>query len=176
MFRGARYVSLSSLVLFFLGGEALAQGVGRVDMRGSIVETACAIDTLSRDQTIDMATMPLSQIIRDGSGVGRPFSVRLVNCVLPRLGSGLAVWRQFQATFDGRADSGFFGVDGNARGVALMIADSYGSIAVPGAPLPLAELVSGDKVLNYSMRLVGNNQALRSGDYYSTIRFKIDYY
>ncbi|WPN65641.1 fimbrial protein [Pseudomonas sp. P9_35] len=176
MFRSARYVPLSSLVLFFIGAEALAQDVGRVDMRGSIVETACAIDISSRDQAIDMATIPLSQIIRDGSGVDQPFSVRLVSCVLPRLGSGLAAWRQFQVTFDGRADSGFFGVDGNARGVALMIADSHGSIAVPGAPLPLADLVPGDKVLNYSMRLVGNNQALRSGNYYSTIRFKIDYY
>ncbi len=176
MSRSARYVSVFPLVLLLVGAETFAQGTGRVDMRGSVIETACAIDTSSRDQTIEMATMPVSQIIRDGHGVDQPFAVRLVNCVLPRLGSGLTAWRQFQATFDGRADRGFFSVDGNARGVALMIADSRGNIAAPGTPLPLAELVSGDKVLNYSMRLVGNNRALRSGDYYSTIRFKIDYY
>ncbi|WP_206430662.1 fimbrial protein [Pseudomonas chlororaphis] len=169
-------MSVFPLVSLLVGAEAFAQDVGRVDMRGSIIETACAIDMSSRDQAIEMATMPVSQIIRDGYGVDRSFTVRLVNCVLPRLGSGLAAQRQFQTTFDGRADGSFFGVDGNARGVALMIADSRGNVAAPGAPLPLEELVSGDKVLNYSMRLMGNKQVLRSGDYYSTIRFKMEYY
>lgn len=176
MSRSARYVSIFPLMFLFAGTEVLAQDIGRVDVRGSIIETACAIDTLSRDQSIEMATMPVSRIVRDGYGIDQPFTVRLVNCVLPRLGSESAAWRQFQATFDGRADSGFFGVDGSARGVALMIADSRGNIAAPGAPLPLGELVPEDKVLSYSMRLVGNSQTLRAGDYYSTIKFKIDYY
>lgn len=176
MSRSARNIFVFSLLLLLVGGNVSAQGRGRVGMHGSIIETACAIDTASRDQAIQMAVMPISQIIREGVGFSQPFTVKLVNCSLSRLGAGLSAWRHFQITFDGRADSGFFGVEGSAQGVALLIADGLGNTAVPGEPLPLGELVPGNKVLSYSLRLVGNKKVLRAGDYYSTIRFKMDYY
>ncbi len=172
-------VVVSSL-LFMVSGSlawpATPAGWGRVNMQGSIIETACAIDTQSRDQTIDMDTAPVSQIARDGQGVSRPFSIRLVNCVLGRIDPRLPDWQRFQVTFDGRADTGGFGVEGEANGVALQITDAGGNIANPGQALPAGEIIPGDKTLNYSMRLVGNNQVLKAGEYYSTLRFKMDYY
>lgn len=176
MSKGARTLSVFPLLLLFAGGNAFAQDWGQVGMHGSIIEAACAIDTVSRDQAIQMEVLPISKVIRDEVGFFQPFTVKLVNCSLSRIGAGLSAWRHFQITFDGRADSGFFGVEGSAEGVALLIVDSLGNVAVPGRPLPLGELVSEEKVLNYSMRLIGNKQILRAGDYYSAIRFKMDYY
>lgn len=174
----ARNVFIFLLLLLLVGSKAFAQGWGRVGMRGAIIETACAIDTMSRDQAIQMGLMPVNQVIRDGVGLSRPFVVKLVNCSLSRSGSGSGVsaGRHFQVTFDGPVDGDFFGVAGDAQGVALRIADGFGHVAVPGKPLPLGALGPRDKVLNYSMRLVGNKRELRVGDYYSTIRFKMDYY
>lgn len=176
MFRCARILFVFPSLLLLAGGNSFAQGWGQVGMYGSIIEAACAIHTVSRDQAIQMEVLPISQVIREDVGFSQPFTVKLVNCSLSRLGAGLSAWRHFQITFDGRADSGFFGVEGSAKGVALLIADSFGNVAVPGKPLPLGELVSGEKVLNYSMRLVGNKRVLRAGGYYSTVRFKMDYY
>ncbi len=170
------YSAFCLLVLLPMQSSLAAAGWGRVNMQGAVIETACAIDTHSRDQTIDMSIVPLSQIIRDGKGVTRPFSIRLVNCVLDRIDKNLPKWQRFQVTFDGRVDNGLFGVDGNARGVALQLADSEGNIVSPGNPTPLLDITEGNRELNYSLRLVSNQQKLRSGEYTSSIRFKMDYY
>jgi len=61
-------------------------------MQGAVIETACAIDTDSRDQTIDISVMPLTKIIRDGQGLTLPFTIRLVNCVLNRVDDNLTQW------------------------------------------------------------------------------------
>lgn len=170
-----RYSAFFLLILLPIENSQ-ASGWGRVNMQGAVIETACAIDTNSRDQTIDMSVLPLSQMIRDGHGISRPFSIRLVNCVLDRIDKTLPKWQRFQVTFDGRVDNGLFGVDGAARGVALQLADSYGNIVMPGAPTPFLNITEGDRELNYSLRLVSNQQVLRSGEYTSTIKFKMDYY
>lgn len=170
------YSALCLLMLLPIQSSLAVAGWGRVNMQGAVIETACAIDTDSRDQTIDMSVLPLSQIIRDGQGLTRPFSIRLVNCVLDRVGENLPQWQRFQVTFDGRVDNGLFGIDGQAQGVALQLADSFGNIITPGTPSPTFDITEGEPKVNYSLRLVSNQQVLRSGAYTSTIRFKMDYY
>ncbi|HEJ0318276.1 TPA: type 1 fimbrial protein [Klebsiella aerogenes] len=161
------------------GVQAKDQGHGVVHMHGEILDTACNVDTASRDQTIDMGTQPVSELISQGVGLARPFSIRLMNCVLTRIGHNskpLDDWSKFQVTFDGTHDSDAFGVDGDARGVALQILDEAGNTAVPGEPLPACPLVPGRMQLNYTLRLIGNGDTLQAGTYHTTVRYKLDYY
>lgn len=155
---------------------AQPQGEGRVSLRGSIIETPCAIDTLSRDQSIDMGTTPVGIIARDGQGTARPFSIQLVNCTLIRRAPGQPDWHYFQATFDGERNGELFGVNGSVGGVALELADADGIIAHPGQALPLGRLSESTTRLNYNLRLVGDHNALHAGQFTSTLRFKMDYY
>lgn len=166
---------LSMTTIDASAGAPMAQGRGRVNMQGAIVDTACAIAVESRDQTIDMGTVPLAEIQRNGKGRSKPFAIQLVNCVIERP-SGKPDWRQFQVTFDGDADGTLFGVRGEATGLALQIIDYMGNIAIPGNPLPAGDIVPGSMQLNYTLRLVTNNRRLKSGDYFSAIRFKLDYF
>ena len=170
--------SLLTIVLFSPEGLAVSpsSGWGRVNMEGAILDTACAIDAGSRDQSIDLSSLPLAQIIRDGQGATRPFSIQLVHCVLSRPLPNLPDWQRFQVTFDGEGRDGLFQVYGDAQGVALQITDAHGNIALPGKPLPPEGIVPGSMHLNYSLRLVGNQQVLRAGEYRSAVRFKLDYY
>ncbi|WP_154753648.1 fimbrial protein [Erwinia sorbitola] len=177
------YRLLISLVCFFLviplsyaNWSTPVSAWGRVNMQGAIIETACAIDTQSRDQTIDMGVLPISQIARDGRGLAHDFAVQLVQCSLTRHNSSLKNWQHFKITFDGQNDSGLFSINGQAKGVALEIIDSNGFVASPGNPLPVSNILSGNMQLNYSLRLVSNKQALRPGNYSSALRFKMDYY
>lgn len=153
-----------------------SSGWGNVHLSGSIIDTACAIDTQSIDQTIDMGATPLSQIARNGQGRATLFSIRLVNCVLNRDAKFLPSWRHFAITFDGTNDNGLFGVDGEAKGVALKITDSEGNIAIPGKPLPSGNVETGDMSLKYSLQPMGNHRKFHAGDYTSIIKFKMDYY
>lgn len=154
--------------------DAHVAGWGRVNMQGAIIDTACAIDVNSREQTIDMEVLPLADIIRDGQGRSKPFSIDLVNCITARPGKDS--WKQFQVTFDGEPNGDLFGVRGDASGVALQITDINGNVATPGKAMSSINLAQGDRQLNYTLRLVANSQALKSGDYFSLIRFKLDYF
>lgn len=152
------------------------QGRGRVNMEGAIIDSACAIDIGSQEQTIDMDTIPIGQIIRDGQGNQRDFSIRLINCSFERANPNFPNWQNYQVTFDGAKEGNAFSVDGEAKGIALKITDSLGNVAVPGAAMPAREIIRGDSDLNYSLRLIGNRKELRAGEYRTTIRFKMDYY
>ncbi|MGQ8776651.1 fimbrial protein [Serratia sp. NA_112.1] len=166
------------LVLLIIKVQAVqqTQGWGRVNMKGAIIDTACAIAAGSREQVIDMDTVPMGDIMRDGQGTARSFSVDLINCALTRPDPTLPDWRYFQVTFDGDADGALFGVSGEAKGIALEITDSHGNKAEPGEPLPIGGLTPGTMKLDYTMRLVSNSQVLKSGAYTSAVRFKLDYY
>ncbi|WP_407244615.1 fimbrial protein [Klebsiella aerogenes] len=169
-----------------LGGGVLAgpaqakdQGHGIVHMHGEILDTACNVDTSSRDQTIDMLSQPVSDIVSHDAGQERPFSIRLVNCVLTRVSPNnkpLNDWSKFQITFEGAHDHDAFGVDGDARGVALQIRDDIGNVAIPGEPMPVGTLMPGNMQLNYTLRLIGDGEVLLAGTYHTTIRYKLDYY
>ncbi|MEN4700026.1 fimbrial protein [Pantoea agglomerans] len=162
----------------FLGADAGAahpQGYGRVSMRGSIIDTACAIDTQSRDQTVDMGATPTGVIARDGHGAARSFTIRLVNCRLAQPDERGAGWRDVRATFEGLNHNGLFGLNGNTRGVALELTDRHGNIARPGEPLPTGELSAGNQQLDYTLRLVGDRQVLRAGDFRTILRFRMEY-
>lgn len=165
---------LLSLCGFPTQAASSVQGWGQVNMQGSIIDTACSITVESREQTIEMEMVPLADIIRNGHGYSRPFSIGLVNCIVER--SNNEGRRQFQVTFDGDTDGGLFGVHGNVSGIGLQISDPQGNIAIPGKPLPLIDVLSGEMKLTYTLRLVANNHKLKAGDYFSSIRFKLDYF
>ena len=152
------------------------QGNGYVSVEGSIIDSPCAIDAGSRDQSIELMTIPVSQMIHDREGPIRPFSIRLINCTLTPLTPGKPDWQSFEITFDGSLDGDNFQLFGKARGVSLKIIDAFGNRAFPGTPLPASAIEPGTMTLNYGMRLVSNNQRLKAGNYKTTIQFKMDYY
>lgn len=175
--KGMKAACLLPLLVFFTGDAISAvQGQGRVNMQGAIIDTACAIATESREQTIDMEVIPVSDIARDGKGRYVPFSIELINCILTRSDKKLPDWRQFQVTFDGNVDGDMFGIHGDASGVALVITDMFGNVAIPGKPLPLADILLGNQRLNYGITLMANKKTLKPGSYFSSVRFKMDYY
>jgi type 1 fimbria pilin len=159
--------------------DAADQGHGMVHMDGKILDSACSVDTNSRDQTIDMLTQPASEIISAGEGLPRPFSIRLVNCNLSRAQTSAAMlpdWQYFRVTFDGIHDGKSFGVTGEARGIALQIRDARDVVAIPGEPMPASNITPDDMTMDYTLRLVGNGKDMQAGDYRTTIRYKLDYY
>ncbi|MFT2797365.1 MULTISPECIES: fimbrial protein [Serratia] len=165
---------LMCCVLAFSGCAFSADvlGQGRVSMEGAIVETPCAIEVGDHDQSLVMDTLPVSQLIREGHGPEKEFSIRLVNCVLVRIDATAPYWQRFQVTFDGDDEHGHFDMSGEARGVVLMIRDAKGEVAAPGDALRPAPCCQerGNRITP------DNQQTLRAGDYRTAIRFRMDYY
>lgn len=167
---------LYTLLGFCSQAISASQGWGRVNMQGAILDTACAIATESREQTVDMKNISISDIENREGGNRVPFSIELVNCVLEREDKKLPDWRQFSITFDGHAEGEMFGVRGNISGVALRITDAFGNIARPGEPMLPVDIFPGNNRLDFYMALIANNQPIKAGSYSSSVRFKMDYY
>jgi P pilus assembly protein, pilin FimA len=164
-------VSEASDIRMFKG-----QGAGQIGMLGSIVETPCGIDTSKKDQSIDMGVNPISLIARYGQGKPQPFSIKLVNCRFKHNDISSSDRNYFTVIFDGHSDNGLFALNGKANGVALQLIDVEGNISQPGKPMPIGNINVANTELNYMLKLVSNQQSLRSGTFYTTLRFKIDYY
>lgn len=171
-------VIFAGITLFSCGNIWASQGArGKVSMQGSIIDSACAIDTGSLYQSIEMPPLPVAQLMRDGKGPEVPFSIHLINCTLQHHNPALPDWYAFQVTFDGLTTySGLFGVQGQARGIGLQITDAFGEIAEPGNPMDTHILEAGATEMKYTLRLAGNHEHLHAGDYSSIIRFKLDYF
>lgn len=170
------------LTLPFFSASVLAtsvgdQGHGKVSMQGAIIDTPCAIKVDSRDQVIDLITLPLDQIISTGVGPSKSFSIHLENCALEPMLPNHPDWSHFSVTFDGAITDGtLFALGGEARGIALEIMDAAGNRMLPGIASSEGQIMPGAMRLDYSLRLVGNHQKLRAGAYQTTVRFKLDYF
>lgn len=151
-------------------------GWGKVNMQGAIIDTSCTIAVRNQDQTIDMDVIAINDLLRDGQGNSKPFSIKLINCVLERADNNSPGWKQFQVTFDGVAAGDLFAVLGNASGIALQLTDKAGVIARPGIPLPPQDIIRGDLQLDYTARLVANTHMLKPGGYSAAVHFKLDYF
>lgn len=176
MFGRVFYFPVFFCLLYLCSSHAAErdQGHGRINMQGSIIDTACAIAVDSRDQVIDMGVIPFADILREGHSKTKHFTIQLINCVLTR--PEKPDWHQFQVTFDGKHDGQYFGVNGDASGISLRITDENGYHVIPGKALPLQALALGERNLNYTLTLMPNQRQLRAGEYFATLRFKLDYF
>jgi len=148
--------------------------LGQVIMDGSIVDSACAIDTGSYEQAVDMGTLPVSTLQQQIYGPVQHFSIALIGCTLTAYDG--ATWQTFSMTFEGPASGDYFTVSGGARGVALLLQDSDGKTIYPGKSELKKNIETGKSVLYYGLRLVADNHLLYPGQYQTAIRFKLDYY
>lgn len=159
-----------------LSARAENQGHGRVSMQGSIVDTACAIAAGGADQTIDIGTVPISQLLHDGQGAEVSFQVHLVNCSLNGDARLHTHWKDVHIVFDGGNEGGnLFALQGSGQGEALIISDASGVNAIPGEPMPDVPLTRGSTSLTYRMRIVPDSQPLRPGTLHTTVRYFMEY-
>jgi len=176
--------SFALLVVPFNNVVAAEQQNGVVTLGGEILDSACAIDTSSAYQVIEMDPMPVGRLIRLGEGDPHSFTLRLTNCSLTRNnpdrpGEKLPDWQHVRVTFDGVPDrqGRSFAANGSSQGVAFHIIDAQGRESLPGVPMAMIPLSSArDQVLHYTLKLVGNDQPLSVGSHRAAVRFRLEYY
>lgn len=170
---------LSWLLIAALAEPAIAatHGHGRVQIQGTILDTACAISTGDADQSIDLGTLSASDLLTNNRGPAVLFTVHLVNCVLNGGDvQGQDHWKDVRITFDGIPDSPHrFALQGKGRGEALVIANESGNEAQPGEAMPATGITPGSMALHYRLWLTPDHHALRPGRFYTTLRYFMEY-
>ncbi|MCT8249671.1 type 1 fimbrial protein [Proteus vulgaris] len=172
-----KLISLLSLLLVTsYTYSSTEQGHGRVDMRGTIVETPCLIDTGSADQSIDLGIIPISYMSQYGASPEKAFSIKLIDCQLVSTTKENFQWESFDVTFDGANNGNYYTVNGDAKGVVLQIKDTSEQLAIPGKSMDKIQISPGDMFLNYKLRLIADGSDIRAGDFHTIIIYRISYY
>lgn len=156
-------------------------GHGNVNVGGSIVDTPCAIDTESQDQTVLMPTMTVGSILGQNKKNKKDFFIKLINCDTVSVSKPEHQWGYYSITFYGdntsqTYPSRLFDVKGEAKGVGLAIRTVAGEQATPGASFDYHMIAKGENILAYSMYLESNGQKIKRGTYSAVIRFAMNYY
>lgn len=156
-----------------LGKDA---GHGRLNMRGSIIESACTIDMNSLNQTVDLGVITVGELERNGRSSSIPFSINLINCTLKKLNPSASNWRYFEITFDGENHNGLFINKGSSQGVGVALSDEKFKPSLPGIPLSQHLLSEGGISIKYYLSLTHDAGKIKAGDFNTSIKYKIDYF
>ncbi|HCD1278896.1 TPA: type 1 fimbrial protein [Citrobacter amalonaticus] len=163
-----------AVVLIMLFLEQSASGVvlkGRVGMQGSILDSACSIDTPQEYQLVTMKTVPVGQILRDGHGEATSISILLMGC------ESLAEGNLFRVTFYGtQGNKNTFSLSGNTKGIGMRIIDALGNEMQPGVPMESVQQATSTNKLEYTLILKSDGEILQPGNYQTTLRMKLEYY
>ena len=107
----------------------------------------------------------------------KKFRLRLSNCELAGTGKRIYTASRVRVTFDGlRGETpDKFSLLGEAEGINLQILDNQGYPARVGKVMPPLLLNGNEDELKYILRIVRNGYPLKAGNYYTILRFIVNY-
>ncbi|WP_156656651.1 fimbrial protein [Morganella psychrotolerans] len=149
---------------------------GAVQMQGSILEPVCTISTASREQVVMLSDVSVPMLRDEGQGPADHFWIRLTECTVVPVKGQKTESPRFLVTFEGAEQDGHFQLTGSGKGASLAVSDRNGHEAVPGHPLPPADIDPDNMALRYQARLVKNSDELQSGYFRAILGFKLEYY
>ena len=149
---------------------------GHATLTGTVVSSACTIALEDALQTVDMGVIPARELKKHGQGQVRRMNLHLRSCSLEQQDTG-DLQPAVRVVFDGRfsGDPSLFTVAGSARGVALRIRDRNGRQIRAGESLPSAPVYGSEQGLHYWLQVVSDGTPLSAGDFYTAIRFSLNY-
>ncbi|KAE9666515.1 fimbrial protein [Escherichia coli] len=150
---------------------------GRASFKGQVIIPACTLAMEDLYQAINMGETPIRDIQNSFVGSEKKFHLRLRNCELAGTGKRVYTASRVRVTFDGKQGEtpDRFAMTGLAKGINLQILDNQGYLARSGKAMPPLLLNGNEEGFNYTLRIVRNGQPLKVGNYYATLRFKLDY-
>ncbi|EPB3314896.1 fimbrial protein [Escherichia coli] len=158
-------------------GEELVWWHGRTSFKGQVIAPACTLAMEDTWQVIDMGETPVRDLQDSFAGPEKKFRLRLRNCELAGTGKRVYTASRVRVTFDGlRGETpDKFSLLGEAEGINLQILDNQGYAARVGKVMPPLLLNGNEDELKYILRIVRNGYPLKAGNYYTILRFIVNY-
>ncbi|EFG4086127.1 TPA: fimbrial protein [Escherichia coli] len=158
-------------------GEELVWWHGRTSFKGQVIAPACTLAMEDTWQVIDMGDTPVRDLQDSAAVPEKKFRLRLRNCELAGTGKRIYTASRVRMTFDGlRGETpDKFSLLGEAEGISLQILDNQGYPARVGKVMPPLLLNGNEDELKYMLRIVRNGYPLKAGNYYTILRFIVNY-
>jgi len=154
------------------------QGHGDITFHGSVIDAPCSIDSKSMHQDVDLGSISKKQLSGGGKSTPVAVNIQLHDC-------DLSTAKGATITFSGTAgDSaagldGSFAVNGDGKGVGVVITDLTDHVMKPGkaSDLDLSNLFDGDNELQFKAYVQGSStaDAVTAGSFTSVANFMMAY-
>lgn len=159
--------------------QASTMTPGKLAMNGELIEAACSINPNSRDIGIEFGDISAHSLNMNDEGIlTHSFFVQLMGCSIVIKGNAQNQYPFANVTFIGdtsASDPTALLTNGDADGVGIRLRDQYGEILTLGKPSPGYELSDEDNILKFTASLIPVKQHIKTGEFYATARFFIDY-
>lgn len=152
-------------------------GHGRVHVHGSILDTACAISTDNKVQTIDLGLSSSQALFSRGYGPVQTLNINLEHCTVKNSTGGVR-WKNITATLMGAVDvqdPRLFALTGEAKGIGIQIRDRSGKMILPGEIVTAGDISQREIKLVFLIRLAADSEKMSDGAGSATIKLKINY-
>ncbi|MCE5979578.1 fimbrial protein [Pseudomonas sp. JR33AA] len=167
------FLVLGPLAVPWCAADALK---GRVQLTGSIVDSGCNIRVGNNNQIVSFKPLAVSGLLSGDPSVRQALTIYISDCITPEKNRSGPPVQGFMLKFEGQRHDENFGLQGDAKGIALQIKDSQGKLISPGMTLEYGALSTERLLLNYSLTLVGSGRVLEAGDYHATIKLNIQHF
>lgn len=151
---------------------------GRANFSGEVLTPACTLAMEDRWQVVDMGDSTLRELQNTSDGPEKKIFLRLDDCDLSDPKTIGRLNNSVKITFDGISGQNQeqFKIFGSAKGIDLQIIDSMGYKARIGEAMhPMISEQKNKHGIGYLLKMVRNEEELRPGDYYASIKFSINY-
>jgi len=173
------------LLLLIAGGPVLAKRVvvidgGKVHMRGSLVNGACAVAAESQEMTVQMGQHRSSLFPAVGSyaPVSVPFAIRLIDCLAEVSGQVGIAFQGVTPAEDPQVFIAATSANGNdaSSGVGLALFDSQQQLIIPNtAPDYFAAINSREMNFHFTARYRSVSETVKPGKLHSDVWFTLVY-
>lgn len=168
---------LYSPIIIFFSAFSVAANSGTINFVGTIVDTACAVDVESSNQTVDLGQVRLAAF---KNTVGTPAGKQTA-FVISLAGCDTSVSKAASITFKGIPDSinnDVLAVGqgvGAARGIGIQITDKSGARIKLGEASATIPLMEGSTNLVFNAQYISTSSNPTAGNTIATARFIITY-
>lgn len=167
MFKSASGIALLFSLSFT--ANAVDQGQGRIDFKGTIIDAPCGIASESAGQTIDFGQISKSHLNNNGISVKKDINIKLVNCE-PN--------KSVKVIFSGATLTGDDTALGTAEdtGTAIVISSQDGSLVHFGSEGNAQSLKENENILHYSSWVkAASKGSVKEGDFTAVANFNLNY-
>lgn len=179
-----RSLALTTLATAMLSGYAFAdvppgsQGNGVIQFEGSVIKAPCGLapGVDGDNQNINLGQIADAQLRTVGYSAPKEFKIKLIGCSFePAATAETKVNVRFDGMSVGGA-SGYLGVSGDAKGIAIRLLDAANKHVKIGAISDNYSLRTGDNILQFSAQVVALDGAdIKAGTYDAITNFSLTY-
>lgn len=151
---------------------------GKVNFKGTILDTACVVDSTSQDLDVNLGKV-VKSVFNNAAGVSStsmPFSIKLTGCPAAVTQDGASI------RFEGTTVSGMDDVlaltstgPSAASGVGVQVKDSAGVKITYGKDSSVYSLVEGTNELAFTAYYISTEVAVTAGEANSVANFTVVY-